>query len=453
MATKTLNFTADELVLDLGSGERAYNCGLANRNANAKENIPPYSKITNVTYKAFVKETTKVTIGKADFSVYFMDANGSKIGDYLYNKTSCVPKGEYLTVSIDVTPYVLSSVKDAGCFSYNNATHIRNLIDSSLIRSYTIYFSVDWTYTLPTYKISLSASGGGTVSGAGTYDVGTSAMIKATPNAGYKFVKWSDGNTSATRTITRTTSDISANVTNLSYTAYFELDKVYVTYDSIFNFRRWADNNLTSWDLIEVSNITDTGFTGKALVDDAYTLECRPLIQVEAGKTYTFECATTGGGFEFFIFNCNSSGAWADFTYGNTNKFNFTPSTSYISIRCDVVGTGTVVNFSNFKMYPADCSYMSGTVAAADRSDCNSWSMPTPTREGYTFKGWNTKPDGSGTTYTSASAFPSSDLVLYSQWELQKINKIYVGTSQPKAIYVGTTPVKAVYVGTTKVYG
>ena len=264
----------------------------------------------------------------------------------------------------------------------------------------------------PKYTLTVSSNNTsyGTVSGGGTFYSGVSTTLTATAKTGCKFVKWSDGNTSATRTVT-----VTGNVT---YTAYFE--PIYIIYDSIFSFKRWANNNLTSWDLITISNVTDTGFTGTAKVDDAYTTECRPLIPVEAGKTYTFECTASGGGFEFFIFNCESSGAWSDFTYGNTQKFNFTPTKSYISIRCDVVGTGTVVNFSNFRIYPADCPYMSNSVSASERTDVSSWSMPTPTREGYTFKGWNTKPDGSGTTYTSSSTFPTADLVLYSQWEEAK---------------------------------
>lgn len=78
---------------------------------------------------------------------------------------------------------------------------------------------------------------------------------------------------------------------------------------------------------------------------------------------------------------------------------------------------------------------------------------PSATREGYKLKEWNTKADGSGTAYTGASISTLEDITLYAQWEVDKINKIYVGTSQSKAIYVGTSPVKAIYVGTTKVYG
>ena len=53
----------------------------------------------------------------------------------------------------------------------------------------------------------------GTVSGGGTYDEGTTVTLAATPNSGYRFVQWQDGNTNASRTVT-----VTANAT---YTATF----------------------------------------------------------------------------------------------------------------------------------------------------------------------------------------------------------------------------------------
>ena len=70
----------------------------------------------------------------------------------------------------------------------------------------------------PSYTLTVNAGSGGTVSGGGTYVSGTAVTIKATPNAGYRFSKWSDGNTSATRTVT-----VNGAAT---YTAYFVPDTV-----------------------------------------------------------------------------------------------------------------------------------------------------------------------------------------------------------------------------------
>lgn len=68
--------------------------------------------------------------------------------------------------------------------------------------------SSDTPAATPTYALTLNASNGGTVIGAGTYDEGTTVLIKAVPNAGYEFVKWSDDNTNAVRSVT-----LDANVT------------------------------------------------------------------------------------------------------------------------------------------------------------------------------------------------------------------------------------------------
>lgn len=68
------------------------------------------------------------------------------------------------------------------------------------------------------YTITVNASPGGTVSGGGTYEYGKSVTLAATPNTGYIFKQWSDGNTSNPRTVTVTS--------NVTYTAEFALDKV-----------------------------------------------------------------------------------------------------------------------------------------------------------------------------------------------------------------------------------
>ncbi|WP_070104775.1 stalk domain-containing protein [Caldisericum exile] len=45
--------------------------------------------------------------------------------------------------------------------------------------------------------------------------------------------------------------------------------------------------------------------------------------------------------------------------------------------------------------------------------------MPqNPTREGYTFTGWNTKSDGSGASFTDSTVVISEDLKVYAQWKM-----------------------------------
>ncbi len=89
--------------------------------------------------------------------------------------------------------------------------------------SITAYFTKKDTTTKYTLTLNRNPSNGGTVSGGGTYNAGTSVRVSATPNSGWRFVRWSDG------------MGQSHNVTmnaNKSLTAYFE--KYTVTGDEIF---------------------------------------------------------------------------------------------------------------------------------------------------------------------------------------------------------------------------
>ena len=58
----------------------------------------------------------------------------------------------------------------------------------------------------PVYLLTLMANDDsmGTVSGGGSYAPDTEVQLKADPKSGYEFVKWSDGDTNATRTYVTT---------------------------------------------------------------------------------------------------------------------------------------------------------------------------------------------------------------------------------------------------------
>lgn len=142
---------------------------------------------------------------------------------------------------------------------------------SATCRIYDNYIVVN--YKIPGYIITVNAGVGGTVTGGGEYDNGTTVTLTATPNTGYKFKQWSDGDTSATRTVTVTG--------NATYTAEFE--KVTVTISA-------------SADPSEGGSVTGTGsyqygetFTLTAVPNDGYkfvrwsTLNTTPSITRTAG--------------------------------------------------------------------------------------------------------------------------------------------------------------------------
>lgn len=72
----------------------------------------------------------------------------------------------------------------------------------------------------------------GVVSGGGNYSEGSTITIKAIPNAGFKFVSWDDGNTSATRTVTVTD--------NITYTAIFARGPYTNVYDAKIGDRYYS---------------------------------------------------------------------------------------------------------------------------------------------------------------------------------------------------------------------
>jgi hypothetical protein len=74
------------------------------------------------------------------------------------------------------------------------------------------------------YNVSLSANDAsrGTLTGNGVYPLNNAAKITATPNTGYRFVFWNDGNTDSVRIITVTQ--------NITLVAIFGIEDMYYVY-------------------------------------------------------------------------------------------------------------------------------------------------------------------------------------------------------------------------------
>ena len=102
-----------------------------------------------------------------------------------------------------------------------------NVSTTTKVTGNVTYYAI---WQINSYTLTVIAGTGGTVSGGGPYNYGATATLKATPSAGYHFVKWSDGNTNASRTVIVTG--------NATYTATFEqdpylnLDKTSLTFEA-----------------------------------------------------------------------------------------------------------------------------------------------------------------------------------------------------------------------------
>src|SRR5690606_13191715 len=83
------------------------------------------------------------------------------------------------------------------------------------------------------------------------------------------------------------------------------------------------------------------------------------------------------------------------------------------SVTATVTANNYVISFNhNYAAAPTadDVRVFASNFAAVE------WTTPVPTRPGFTFTGWNTAVDGSGTTF-EASTRLNGDLTVYAQWQ------------------------------------
>lgn len=118
------------------------------------------------------------------------------------------------------TPVYISAVA-------NHGYHFVQWSDSVTTNPRLVTMLSNATYTAQfdfnTYTVTVISGNGayGTVSGSGTYNYNTTAVITATPNYGYHFVQWNDGNTDNPRTVVVTD--------DIGYTAQFAVNSYLVT--------------------------------------------------------------------------------------------------------------------------------------------------------------------------------------------------------------------------------
>ena len=150
-------------------------------------------------------------------------------GNATYTATFSEVGTTYYTVSAYVSPNGAGTVSGTGTFPAGASTTLTATANSGYTfdhwndgstqnprtvtvnnnMSFTAYFNTQ-EYTITT---NVTPAGAGTVTGGGTFAYGATVMLTATPNTGYEFLQWSDGNMQNPRIITVTG--------NATYTALF----------------------------------------------------------------------------------------------------------------------------------------------------------------------------------------------------------------------------------------
>jgi len=287
--------------------------------------------------------------------------------------------------------------------------------------------------------LTYTAGANGTISGTTPQKVNYNASgtaITAVPNTGYHFVQWSDGVLTASRTDTSVTA-------NLSVTATFAINAYTLTYaagangtisgttpqtvnynasgtavtavpNPGYHFVQWSDGVLTA-------SRTDSSVTANISVMATFAINTYSL-------TYSAGANGTISGTTPQTVNYNASGTAVTAVPNPGYSFVQWSDGVLTASRTDSGGTANLNVTATFAINTYTLTYdgngNDGGTAPVDGSDPYNYNTTvtvlgagTLTKTGYTFAGWNTAADGSGTSYSATQTFSiSGNVTLYAQW-------------------------------------
>ena len=269
---------------------------------------------------------------------------------------------------------------------------------------YTLHLTSDTTlvanFQIKRYNVDITSSNdvAGQVTGAGIYSHGDTIIITATPNYGYEFIKWSDGNTDATRTITVEANlalvahfapalfsiNLSADnaemgqVTGAGEYPYLTELTITATPNYGYEFIKWSDGNTDATRTITVeANLALVAHFAPALFSINLSADNAEMGQVTGAGEYPYLTeltitATANYGYEFI--------KWSD---GNTD------ATRTITVEAD---TALVAEFTPalFTVQATAIDETMGQVTGAGTYPYNSYqTLIAIPNEGYEFVKWS----------------------------------------------------------------
>lgn len=255
------------------------------------------------------------------------------------------------TITIGNRNPEMGSVSGGGVYYYQNYVtfsanpyyghHFTQWSDGNMENPRTIMVDRDTTFTasfaLNLYAVSINSvnSSMGYVSGTGNYTYNTTIGITATPNYGYHFTQWNDGNTNNPRTIvvskdTMFTAQFAANSYQLSVSANYPLmgsaygagTYNYNTQTTLaaapnygYHFIQWSDGNAENPRLVTVTHNAE------------YEAQFAPNLYTINTSTNNPVCGSASGGGSFNYLSSISIVATPNYGYhftqwsdGNTDN-------------------------------------------------------------------------------------------------------------------------------------
>ena len=296
--------------------------------------------------------------------------------------------------------------------------HFTRWTDGNTDNPRTVAVEDNVTYTAEfkpnPHTITVSASEHGNVSGAGTYDYGTTATLTAVADEHYHFTRWTDGNTDNPRTVsvegdatytaefaidrhTITTNAQNGNVSGGGTYDYGTAITLTATANEHYHFTRWSDGN------------TDNPRTVSVEGDATYTAEFKP-------DSYTITVSASGHG------SANGGGTY---DYGTTATLTATADEHYhftkwndgntdnprtISVEGDATYTAEFAIDQH--TITATCDPKQGNVTGAGMYDYGTQVTLTATaNKGYEFSQWS-----NGANYNPYLFTATEDLTLEAQF-------------------------------------
>lgn len=266
-------------------------------------------------------------------------SNGMKYNPYyVYVRSDTTLTAEFAPNQYTITTTYAQhgNVSGGGTYDYgttatltataNEHYHFTQWSDGNTDNPRTISVEGDATYTAEfkpnPYIITVSAGEHGNVSGAGTYDYGTTATLTATADEHYHFTQWTDGNTDNPRTV--------SVVGDATYIAEFKPNSYTITVyageygnvngagtydygttatltaiaDEHYHFTQWTDGNTDNPRTITVEG--DAAYTAEFLLNE-YTITVlydNTKGYVSGGGTYVYGTqvrleVTANSGYQF----------------------------------------------------------------------------------------------------------------------------------------------------------
>jgi len=315
-----------------------------------------------------------------------------------------------------------------------------------------------------TYTLTYTAGSGGTISGSTSQTVasGTAGTaVTPTPNSGYHFTNWTDGSTANPRTDSNVTS-------NISQQANFAINTYTVTYNG--NGSTGGSAPTGSPDTVNYNATATVKANTGSFVQTGYTFAGWNTAADGTGTSYA---ATGAATFTMGAANVILYAVWTRATFGITYSANAgsdsvasmpsnatksygttfvlssnTPTrTGYTFSKWNTQANGSGTDYdkgSNYTTEAAQTFYAKWTIDSHtityNGNGSTSGAAPTGSpdtfnynatatvkansgtyaKTGYTFNGWNTAANGSGTSYAATGSvtftMSTADIVLYAQW-------------------------------------